>query len=306
MNVQQVLSVAVLASLAFLPAFAKDATTKVTPALEAAIEESHEALRRILNGDPSGYAALFADRDDITLGNPFGAFSKGREAVLKALNNASTQYHEGSVLAVDRVAVYGNDTFVCLVEVEHDRAKLGASGDFAEFAVRVSSVYENLGGRWRLVHRHADPITAPRPAESKHAQPATAQGTPATAGSDAPLAPTGSLSPAREVATKYGDMPNGYKEAIQSYFLTHLKYPDSVQYREITKPEQGYTTAVTGTFLMRETREYGWKVIATINAKNSHDDYSGFKTYTFLFRGEKLVDARVPLPGDEMIQPKPD
>ena len=74
MNVQQVLAAAVLALLAFLPAFAKEATIKVPPALEAAIEESHEALRKILNGDPSGYAALFADRDDITLGNPFGAF----------------------------------------------------------------------------------------------------------------------------------------------------------------------------------------------------------------------------------------
>jgi hypothetical protein len=38
----------------------------------------------------------------------------------------------------------------------------------------------------------------------------------------------------------------------------------------------------------------------TINAKNSHDSYTGFKTYTFLFRGEKIVDARLPLPGDEM------
>ena len=51
---------------------------------------------------------------------------------------------------------------------------------------------------------------------------------------------------------------------------------------------------------MRETREYGWTVKATINAKDSHDSYVGFKTYTFLFRGEKIVDARLPLPGDEM------
>ena len=134
--------------------------------LEPAIAESHEALRKILNGDPSGYAALFADRDDITLGNPFGPFGKGREAVLKTLNNASTKYHDGSVVAVDRIAAYGNDTFVCIVEVEHDRAKLGASVDFSEFAARVTSVYEKIGGRWRLVHRHADPITTVRPAES--------------------------------------------------------------------------------------------------------------------------------------------
>lgn len=124
-----------------------------------------------MNGDPSGYAALFADRHDMTLGDPFGPFGKGREAVLKALDNASTKYHEGAVVAVDRIAIYGDDRFVCLVEVEHDRAKLGASADFADFAARVTSVYQKIGGRWRLAHRHADPTTSARPAESMLGQP---------------------------------------------------------------------------------------------------------------------------------------
>lgn len=166
MNVRPIFAAAVLAWPACFQAFAVDVSISVPKSLEPVIAESHEALRKILNGDPSGYAALFADRDDITLGNPFGPFAKGREAVLKALNNASTKYHDGSVVAVDRIAVYGNDAFVCIVEVEHDRAKLGTSVDFSEFAARVTSVYEKVGVRWKLVHRHADPITAARPAES--------------------------------------------------------------------------------------------------------------------------------------------
>ena len=68
---------------------------QLPPSLEAVIAESHDALGKILNGDPSGYAALFADRTDITLGNPFGPFGKGRPAVLQALNNASTKYKDG-------------------------------------------------------------------------------------------------------------------------------------------------------------------------------------------------------------------
>lgn len=145
---------------------ANEPSTKLQPALEAMIAESHEALRKILNGDPTGYAALFADRDDITLGNPFGPFGKGRAAVLKALNNASTKYRDGTVVGVERVAVYSAGKLVVVVEIEHDRAKLGTSADFAEFAARVTSVYEKIGKQWKLVHRHADPITAPRPAES--------------------------------------------------------------------------------------------------------------------------------------------
>jgi ketosteroid isomerase-like protein len=164
-------------------------------------------------------------------------------------------------------------------------------------------------GTWKCI---VDTWNLDKPiAAASAAPPASALGTSPTAGSAAPLAQTappppaavpesGPPTPLRVVATKYGDMPTDYKEAIRKYFLEHLKYPESVQYRDITTPAQGYTTAVTGTFLMKETREYGWKVKATINAKNSHDSYVGFKTYTFLFRGEKIVDARLPLPGDEM------
>lgn len=162
--------IAGIVSLAFVPApaFAEKSVPRVTvpPALEAAVSESHEALRRILNGDPSGYAALFADRADITLGNPFGPFGKGRAAVLAALANAANKYRDGSVVRVERVAVYGSGNIRVLVEIEHDRAKLGNSPDFADFAARVTSVYELIGSRWKLVHRHADPITSPRSAES--------------------------------------------------------------------------------------------------------------------------------------------
>jgi ketosteroid isomerase-like protein len=135
--------------------------------------------------------------------------------------------------------------------------------------------------------------------------------TPVAAGAAAPLAQpeppspasaldSGPPAPLRGAATQYGDEPTNYQGTIRQYFLEHLKHPETVQYREITPPEQGYTTELSGGLLMREKREYGWKVKATINAKDSHDRYVGFKTYTFLFRGEKIVDARLPLPGGEM------
>jgi Lipocalin-like domain len=147
----------------------------------------------------------------------------------------------------------------------------------------------------------AEPSATP-PASEQDPSPSGGSATSLTQAAPSPAASipeSGPQKPARVAATKYGDMPTNYKEAIRKYFLEHLKYPDTIQYREVTKPEQGYTTAVTGTFFMRETREYGWTVKATINATNSNNSYVGFKIYTFLFRGEKIVDTRLPLPGDE-------
>ena len=136
-----------------------------TPTLETAVAQSHRALTAILNGDPKGYEALFADRENITLGNPFGPFASGRAAVVKTLAGAAAKYREGSA-SVELVAKYADDNLACIVEVENDRAKVGNSDTFAEFHVRVTSLYEKIDRNWRLVHRHADPITTPRPAES--------------------------------------------------------------------------------------------------------------------------------------------
>lgn len=120
--------------------------------------------------------------------------------------------------------------------------------------------------------------------------------------SEAPAADpeTGPLRQSRLPATKYGDMPIHYEATIRQFFQEHLKNPESVQYQEITKPEHGYTTAISGTLLMRETRDYGWTVNVTINAKNSRGSYAGFKRYTFLFRGETLIRTLSPVASDEL------
>ena len=160
-------SMLIIAGVAMvIAAAARAGSPALPPALEQAVIQSHEALRKILNGDPSGYAALFADRDDITLGNPFGPFGKGPAEVRARLANAATKYRDGSVRSVERVAVHGSGDTVVLVEIENGRARLGTSPDFADFSARVTSVYQRTGRQWRLVHRHADPITTARGAES--------------------------------------------------------------------------------------------------------------------------------------------
>jgi len=208
------------------------------------------------------------------------------------------------------VEVAGSGDLAFLIEAYEVRFGDPRGAPVADRGRRVEIWRKQTDGTWKCIvdsWNVDEPIAAP-PA----APPASAQGTSLAAGSAAPPVQTapppppvavpesGPPKPARAVDTKYGDMPTDYEGAIRKYFMEHLKHPDSVQYREISKPQQGYTTSITGTVLMSETRKYGWAVKATINAKNSNDRYVGFKTYTFLFRGEKIVDARLPLPEDEM------
>ena len=134
----------------------------------------------------------------------------------------------------------------------------------------------------------APPSAVPQPTLERPQPPPT----PAPAETPAP-------APAPAPVTKYGDAPINYEQTIRQYFQERLNHPEAVQYREITQPEQGYVDKLAGAVLMHEKRIYGWRVKATLNTQDSSEKYIGFRTYAFLFRGEKVIDARLWVPGAE-------
>ena len=130
--------------------------------LDEAISRNHAALDRMVNGDCGGYVALLSERDDVSWGNPFGPFVRGREDVETTLASAAVRMGGGRAADFDRVATYMSDELAVVVEVEH--AMRGAADALTPVALRVTSVFRLEGDAWRLVHRHADPITGPAPA----------------------------------------------------------------------------------------------------------------------------------------------
>jgi ketosteroid isomerase-like protein len=134
--------------------------------LNNAIGQSHAAGNAILKGNPSGYKALYSEREDVTLGNPFGPYARGRKKVEETLDGAASHYRDGEITGVELVATYESSDLACVVEVERGRSKVGGGDELVPLAVRVTSLFRLEQGAWKLVHRHADPITTPRPAES--------------------------------------------------------------------------------------------------------------------------------------------
>ena len=137
-----------------------------TQSLVSAIEASNGALAEIVNGDPSGYQALYVEDETPTLGNPFGPFASGIQSVVERLSGAASNYRDGEVTGVELIAKYLSEDLACVVEVESVRAKVGGSEEMVPVSLRVTSVFRLERGNWKLVHRHADTITTPRPAAS--------------------------------------------------------------------------------------------------------------------------------------------
>ena len=126
--------------------------------LDGMIDVYHVAADEFSRGDPKPVKALFSEREDVTLANPFGPAVRGSEEVSGALDYASSRFRDGNV-SFERIAIYASPDLATILELERWNAKVGGSEDLAPFDLRVTSTFRREGNAWKLVHRHADPIT---------------------------------------------------------------------------------------------------------------------------------------------------
>jgi ketosteroid isomerase-like protein len=59
----------------------------------------------------------------------------------------------------ERVAEHVSGDLACPLELEHWQAKVGESEDVTTFVLRVTTALRREQDSWKIIHRHADPIT---------------------------------------------------------------------------------------------------------------------------------------------------
>lgn len=133
---------------------------------QAAMEESHRAWAEFVNGRSERAKALFSKQHDVSLGNPFGPFVRGWENAQATMDRAAAVYKDGEVVGFETVSAYSAGELACYVENERYRARIGGDPERSLVALRVTTVLRREAEGWKIVHRHADPITTTRPAKS--------------------------------------------------------------------------------------------------------------------------------------------
>ena len=131
--------------------------------LDEAIDKYHAALGQFAKGNPEPVKELYSRRGDVTLANPFGPAVRGWELVSNALNFASSRFRDGDVADVESLAMYVTADLASMLEIEQWRARVGDREDVSPFDLRVTSTFRLEDEGWKLVHRHADPISTPHP-----------------------------------------------------------------------------------------------------------------------------------------------
>jgi ketosteroid isomerase-like protein len=123
------------------------------------LELYHSAADAFSRGDPEPVKMMFSRQDDVTLANPFGPAVQGWKQVAMALDFASSRFRDGRLTGVDTVARYEGSDVATIFEIEHWSAKVGGRENAASFDLRVTSTFRREEGKWKIVHRHADPIS---------------------------------------------------------------------------------------------------------------------------------------------------
>ena len=124
------------------------------------------ALGEFIKGNPEPNKMVFSHREDVTLANPLGPPARGWEQVAATMERAASQFRDGESVGFEILAKYVTPELAYLVEVHRGKARFGARQDIAPFALRLTTIFRPEDGTWKVVHRHADPITMAQPVES--------------------------------------------------------------------------------------------------------------------------------------------
>jgi ketosteroid isomerase-like protein len=126
------------------------------------IEVYHKSIDAFLHGNLEPQMQLWSRREDVTLANPLGPPAHGWREVEKALKGAASQIVEGETVGSERITLVVTAELAYILEIERDRVRVSGAAELAASSLRVTSIFRLEGGEWKLVHRHADPITSAR------------------------------------------------------------------------------------------------------------------------------------------------
>ncbi|CAH0154652.1 hypothetical protein SRABI83_00801 [Arthrobacter sp. Bi83] len=134
--------------------------------LDLIVEQYHRALDAFVRGDPAPNKQLFSRLDDVTLANPLGPPARGWSQVENTMERASSQLAEGEPTRFERISGHTGTDLAYILEIERTRAKVGGAAEPSPISLRVTTIFRLEEGKWKILHRHADPITSPKPIES--------------------------------------------------------------------------------------------------------------------------------------------
>ena len=121
------------------------------------IDRSERAHGALMRGDLEAYCALIRYTDDFTLMSPFGGKVTHGADMTPERTEAMGQFFRNGIFRQEVVQAYGSPDMIVLAVIERQWVEVGGTPG-QDWPLRVTLVFQRVGGEWRLAHRHADAL----------------------------------------------------------------------------------------------------------------------------------------------------
>jgi ketosteroid isomerase-like protein len=126
--------------------------------LQQAVEAVYATFGAFGAGDAAPFAALWSRRDDVTLFGGWGAYERAWATVGPRLDWAAGRFAGGHFTYEPLGAGISGDLGYA-IGLEHGEARLAGRDAPSPLVLRVTHLFRREDGAWKIIHRHADPIT---------------------------------------------------------------------------------------------------------------------------------------------------
>ena len=82
------------------------------------------------------------------------------------MDQASALLHDGKVASVENISSYASAQLAYTLDIERGTVRIGDAATPTNTSLRVTTIFRREADGWKVVHRHADPITSPSPPDS--------------------------------------------------------------------------------------------------------------------------------------------
>ena len=126
------------------------------------------AQNAFINGDPSAWSANASDGQDVTIFGAFGGSERGSAEVRARYEWASRQFkNSGSNQRFGYLNIVESGDLAVTIGIERQTAWIAHQNGPSARALRVTQVFRRENSRWKLLHRHADPLVERLPPEQR-------------------------------------------------------------------------------------------------------------------------------------------
>ena len=130
----------------------------VPEALKQAIEQCHSATTEFLKGNVLPWKEMCSHRDDVTIIGGWGGYERGWIQQVERRYEWAAARFEGGEVHFENISLVATPELAYSVDIERSQVRLSGREGVVPMALRVTTIYRLEDGRWKVVHRHADPL----------------------------------------------------------------------------------------------------------------------------------------------------